>query len=637
MQTILFLIFFPLLVSLVLYLTKNKKVRIYTARIAAVVLTAGVLYLTWQYFNIPQQQFAVQAGVANYLFLALDFVICGIIIYNSIKYKRVLPLVLSVVQTVAIALYELLWKDETAVGAYLFVDKLSVILALIIGIIGSLICLFAISYMEDFHHHHPEYADRRNQFLALLFVVISAMFGIVFSNNLIWMSVFWEVTTLASFLFIKYTETKEAVKNGFTALNLNLIGGVTFVAGIMIMGLAFGIHEISEVVASVSLGEPLFSLAILCFAIAGLSKAAQIPFSKWLLGAMVAPTPTSALLHSSTMVKAGVYLLIRLSPKITENPYVSITVILIGGFTFLLASILAISQTDGKKTLAYSTIANLGLIVTCAGVGGYEALWAGILLMIFHAIAKSLLFLCVGTIEHKLGSRDIEDMHGLIVKLPLLAFFMAVGIAGMFLAPFGMLISKWATLKALVDSRNILFVVILAFGSAATLFYWTKWLGNIVAVLPKSERIPYKMNLDVRVTFSIQAGLTMLLCLFFPVVSQYMIGPFLTEVFHFPDMTVISSGNQIIMTIMLGMIVILPLALRFISLKDDRITSAYMGGVNAGDGRHFIDAHGEKKRLYLSNWYMQDIIHEKSIMTVSASLATLLMCACVIFLLGGVL
>ena len=135
----------------------------------------------------------------------------------------------------------------------------------------------------------------------------------------------------------------------------------------------------------------------------------------------------------------------------------------IGGFTFLATSMLAIGQSDGKKVLAYSTVSNLGLITACAGIGMHEAVWAGILLMIFHAVSKSLMFLSVGAVENVLGSRNIEDMHGLIVKLPELAFVMIVGIAGMFLAPFGMLISKWAALKAFIDSNSILLVIFLIY------------------------------------------------------------------------------------------------------------------------------------------------------------------------------
>lgn len=635
MQIIMLLIVLPLIAAAILCMFKNKSVRTWTVRLSSGIIIITAIFLAWSYFEIPQQFFLPHGGSLNTIFILVEMLICVAIVIYGLKHKRILPIVLSVLQTVAIIVYEIALRPETEVArAHIEVDKLSVIMALIIGVIGSLICLFAVSYMEDFHQHHSEYADHSNRFLALLFVVISAMFGIVFSNDLIWLSVFWEITTLSSFIFIKYTGTEEAVKNAFCALNLNLVGGATLASAILILGIKFDITDMAKLLANGS-HDPLFMIAILCMAIAGISKAAQFPFSKWLLGAMVAPTPTSALLHSSTMVKAGVFLLIKISP-LMANTIVGILIILIGGLTFLMASILAIGQTDAKRTLAYSTIANLGLIVSCSGMGGYEALWAAIFLLIFHAIAKSLLFLCVGTIEHQMGSRDIEDMHGLIVKLPVLSFFMAVGIAGMFLAPFGMLISKWATLKAFVDSKNILIVTVLVFGSAATLFYWTKWLGNIVAVLPKSERIHYKMPVDVKITFGIQAGLTMLLCLLFPIVSKYMIVPYLTGVLMLPYVTVIDSGNQIIMTIMMGMIVVLPFALHFISTIDDRITSAYMGGVNAGDGRHFIDAYGEHKRMYLSNWYMQDLIYEHKISPVCTTTALLMIAMCAAMLIGGV-
>jgi len=637
MQTLVFLILFPLLAAVAMLAVKAQKARRILTRISAAIISAASIFLAWQFFGSTQEMFQINPGILTYVFLAAEVLICGVIVFMSIRHKKILPIILSVAQTGLMVYYELFMSHGSHSSAYLFVDKLSVILALIIGVIGSLICIFAVSYMEDFHHHHREVKDKTNRFMALLFIVISAMFGIIFSNNLVWLAVFWEITSLCSFLLIQYTGTREAIKNGFTAINLNLVGGAGLCVSVVLLGVFYNIHEIGEVLNFSMFDDPLFGIVLLGFALAGVSKAAQIPFSKWLLGAMVAPTPTSALLHSSTMVKAGVYLLLRLSPALCGNSIISMTVIFIGGITFLVASILAIPQTDAKRTLAYSTIANLGLIVTCSGVGGYEAMWAGILLLIFHAISKSLLFLCVGTIEHQLGSRDIEDMHGLIVKLPALAFFMIVGIAGMFLAPFGMLISKWATLKALVDSHNILFVLILALGSAATLFYWTKWLGNVVVVLPKSEKIPYRMNIDVRITFYIEAALTTLLCALFPVVSKYMISPFLTDVYHFPDMAVVTGGNQAIITIMLIMIVLLPALLRVVTSRDDRITSAYMGGVNAGDGRHFIDAHGNRKRLYLSNWYMQDLIPEKKILFCASIALILALALCAVFLLGGVL
>lgn len=308
--------------------------------------------------------------------------------------------------------------------------------------------------METYHHHHPEVRDRQTFFFFVIFVFLAAMFGLVFSNNLMWLFFFWEITTISSFLLIGYSETGEATKNAFRALVMNLLGGVAFVVALILLAAteptSGGGIELSRVLASPDAAVVLIPAVLIGFA--GITKAALMPFSSWLLGAMVAPPtpPVSALLHSSTMVKAGVYILVRFSP-VFAGTFAGLSIGLVGGVTFLVASAIAISQSDAKSVLAYSTIANLGLIAACAGVGTYMLVWAAILLIVFHAVAKSLLFLGTGAIEHRTGSRDIEDMEGLIVRMPKMAVMMFIGIAGMFLAPFGMLISKWAAIEAFVQ------------------------------------------------------------------------------------------------------------------------------------------------------------------------------------------
>ena len=297
-------------------------------------------------------------------------------------------------------------------------------MSLIIGIVGCLICVYAIGYMKDYNRHHLDYKDRRYFFFGMLFLFLGAMMGLIFSSNLIWIYFFWEITSICSFLLIGYNQTDEAMENSFKALWMNLLGGLGFAVAIAYAAISLQVINIQDLVALAVSSDAKAGLALIpvvFLAFAGLTKSAQLPFSGWLLGAMVAPTPTSALLHSATMVKAGVYLLIRLAPAMEGN-LAGLMVTTIGGFTFLVTSMLAISQDDGKKVLAYSTISNLGLITACAGVGMHEAVWAAILLMMFHAVSKSLMFLSVGAVENCTGSRNIEDMHGLIVKLPGLAY-----------------------------------------------------------------------------------------------------------------------------------------------------------------------------------------------------------------------
>ena len=194
-------------------------------------------------------------------------------------------------------------------------------------------------------------------------------------------------------------------------------------------------------------------------------------------------------------------------------PVPSVMVILVGGLTFLFCSFMAISQSNAKRVLAYSTIANLGLIVACAGVGTPEAVWAAAFLVLFHAIAKSLLFLCVGTAEHHIGSRDIEDMDLLFERMPRLARFMMLGILCMFIAPFGMLLAKWATLVSFADTGQVALIVLLAFGSAATFMFWAKWLGKLSGIAARPENVEAKVHSSEWVAIMVMAVLVILCCI----------------------------------------------------------------------------------------------------------------------------
>src|SRR5699024_5906735 len=206
-------------------------------------------------------------------------------------------------------------------------------------------------------------------FFSMLFLFLAAMFWLVLSENLFWLYFFWEITRVVSFLLIGYSRSEDAVNNSFRALWMNLLGGFGFAVAIAYAAVNGGTVQLTEVVASGA------AIPVVLLAFAALTKSAQMPFSSWLLGAMVAPTPSSALLHSATMVKAGVYLLIRLAPALAGT-LSGVMVSFIGGFTFIVCSMMAIAQNDGKKVLAFSTISNLGLIVACAGIGVEETIWA---------------------------------------------------------------------------------------------------------------------------------------------------------------------------------------------------------------------------------------------------------------------
>lgn len=623
MEAIFFLILFPLIVGLLLLAVKGDKLRGAIVAVSAAVIIIASVWLVVDQYGSGSTFFDFENEYTSNIMLILEAVMAAGLFYLGVKHKKYLASILAIVQIALIAWFELGTGHDIAVISNMYIDGLSMIMALIIGIVGSLIIVYALGYMKDFQHHHSEEKDRRPWFFFLMFVFLSAMFGIIVSNNLMWMLFFWEITTVCSFLLIGYTRTEEATNNSFRALIMNLIGGIAFSAAIIYLGNEHGIMELNEMIALGTSGVDM-TIPTILLVLAGMIKAAQMPFHSWLLGAMVAPTPTSALLHSSTMVKAGVFLIIKLSPLLGMNApgYMAM---LIGGATFLLASMMAISQSNAKRVLAYSTIANLGLIVACAGVGTYAAVWAAIMLLIFHAVTKSLLFLSVGTAEHNIGSRDIEDMDGLFNRMPKLAALMIIGIIGMFLAPFGMLISKWAAMTAFVDSGNLALIVCIVFGSAVTAFYWIKWLGKMTAIVANEESIEQNVHRTEWTVLGSLGVMVAAICLLFPLISSEALVPILDTMFGTTDALALSSGNMYIMTAMLVLILALPLLL--LGKTKRKIVPLYMCGVNTGSNRSFTGAMDREVNVTLRNWYLEDWFGEAKLNKLSVVLSVCIIVA----------
>ena len=598
MTIILFLIGIPAVFALIFPFLHNQRIRgyvVYTG--AGIVMLTTVVFIAQWIGNGEEtmMHYPSTESVDHLMTVGGLFLIC-LIVYLSIKYGKVLPILLSVGQTALILYIE--FTTELPEGPHMAVDWLTILMCLIIAFIGGFICIYTVGYMKGYHNHHKDVKDRQPFFFSMLFLFLAAMFGLVLSQNLIWMYFFWEVTSVISFLMIGYTRSEEAVSNSFMALWMNLLGGLGFAVAIAWMAKTGGSMQLADVI-SIGAQLPLF-----CLSLAGLTKSAQLPFSSWLVGAMVAPTPSSALLHSATMVKAGVYLLIRISPALEGN-LTGIIVSSIGGLTFIMASMMAIAQNDGKKVLAFSTISNLGLIVGCAGIGVEETVWGAVFLMIFHSVSKSMLFQSVGAAENSLGSRDIEDMHGLIIRLPKLAYIMGIGIAGMYLAPFGMLISKWVALRAFVDSGNFLLVLFIAYGSATTMFYWTKWLAKLISYHIPRDTVKDVTRKDEYFSMFFHAVVMILLCLLLPLIAKWLVNPIVSELFG-NSKDVLSMSVLATMAIMLVSVFIVPAVMFFVSRASRReLVPIYMNGVNEGDNRFFTNSFGEKEHLYLSNWYLR--------------------------------
>ena len=607
-----FLIFFPLLVMLGMLAIKNRSIRGWAVNLSAFLIAAASVALLVLRFNAREPlRYAVHSGLTGHLMTVASLLITLYIIFASVRDKKYGTLSLAVIQLGCFLTAEIMMDGRGEAECTLLLDNLSMIMVLLVGVVGSLICIFAVGYMEKYHRH-KQMADRSREFFAAIFAFISAMFGLAFSNDLTWLLFFWEVTTFCSFKLISYARREDAIRNSYRALMMNIAGGIAFQLGILFLYKAQGVFELDKLIL---LAPEAVMLPAVLLAFAGLVKSAQFPFSSWLLGAMVAPTPTSALLHSSTMVKAGVYLIIRLSPLFKDTP-AGLTIALIGGVTFLLSSLIAISKHNVKKLLAYSTVSTLGLIVLCAGVGTYQTIWTAVLLMIFHAVAKSLLFLSVGTVEQGIESLNIEDMDALIMRMPKVTLCLLIGIAGMFIAPFGMLISKWAALEALIKANPMLsfFVV---FGSSATLFFYTKWMGKLIMIKEPAQMQEGHVSGDEWFTMSSLSGLTLFICIAFPLISSYLIDPYIQYVYH--QGANMSQSNEIIMLIMLALILLLPLQI-FLQSKQKKRVIAYLCGANITENKQDYEANLQyhtaaqtTKEVELRNYYFEGLFGEEKL------------------------
>jgi ech hydrogenase subunit A len=323
---------------------------------------------------------------------------------------------------------------------------------------------------------------------------------------------------------------------------------------------------------------------------------------------MVAPTPVSALLHSSTMVKAGVYILVRFSP-LFMNTRLGYGISLIGGFTFLAGSALAIGQRNAKKVLAYSTISNLGLIVTTAGIGTSFAITAAIMLMIFHAVSKGLLFLCVGTIEHGISSRDIEDMDGLITKMPLVGILTSIGMASMLLPPFGIIITKLLGIEA--ASKFPLVLLFIVGGSAFTVVFWIKWMGKILTISKDDKRLE-KHSLYTVIPLSAIAILVIVVSVGIIQINSILIAPYILDNWGHPaDINFKSMMLIPIFISVLCLVSLIPIMMKK-SRKFD-IKSPYLCGENTCVDSEFRTSEDASERLVIGNYYLEDYFNEKKL------------------------
>jgi len=336
------------------------------------------------------------------------------------------------------------WVPSMDIRLSFLIDGLSLTFGLLISGIGALVTLYSTKYLGN----HPEYP----RFVLFLLLFMVGMLGLVLSDNLIALFVFWEVTTISSYLLIGFdSDSAKSRRSALQALLLTGTGGLALLAGMILLGNAAGSFELSEIL---TMGDEIRAhehyVPILILFLAGaFTKSAQFPFHFWLPNAMAAPTPVSAYLHSATMVKAGVYLMARMNPTLGGTEPWFWALVIAGGFTTVFASLLAVRQTDIKQVLAYTTLMALGALTLFIGAGTSSAIKAAMIFLVVHSLYKAALFLMIGIVDHETGTREVDRLRGLARKMPIT--FVAGSLAAISMAgipPFFGFIGKEFLYKA---------------------------------------------------------------------------------------------------------------------------------------------------------------------------------------------
>ena len=534
----------------------------------------------WIYFKVPLPVFIKTPDWLNGFVILYDYLLLLYFVYQGIKYKNKLIPILTAIQ-----IFVLTWVLSImphSITPNIYIDKLSAFMYLIVSLVGSLIVIFANQYMAD------EDETKVAPFVAILLWFLGVMNFAVSVNNLEWFFALFETTTLASYLLIRFKMDKVSIKNSILALWMNQIGGIAILIGLLFLVHYYGVSHFTDIL---KIGPTVLSLIPLAFFVmAALIKGAQIPFHKWLLGAMVAPTPVSAILHSATMVKITPYLILRLSPVISGT-LLSKLLIITTGFVFVVAALFSLKENYFKKMLAYSTVALLALMMLAGAIGTPIAITAALILMLFHAISKALLFLEAGVIEKLYNAKSIYDIKCLINKAPITVLFILFGLLSMTMVPFAMFIAKWFTLSEVAGLLNraahIITVIMLAIGGVSLTSLYLKVLGLIVthneeAMKVKVERIPktylYPSLLYVLAAFLGTLFITPLVQKFFNPIVIHITGIGLPLKLDTLDLVVgnLSLPFWVIIAA-LAFVIVIPLLAFKIHLKADRVPEYLCG------------------------------------------------------------
>lgn len=450
--------------------------------LSAAVLVAGS-FLSISLFTSATSVSFYFPFILNTVIIAADIVLLLYFLYQGNKFNSPKVMLLAAAQLLLYVYAE--YTAPLGSSAEIVVDELSRFMFLIINIVGGIIVLYSVRYMED----ESAAPYKKRLFIAGLLLFLSVMNAIVCANSLLLFFFLFEMTTLASYQLIVFRGDEVSRTNALRALWMNQIGGVVILLGALVAILGLGTVMFDTLLQHFG-GVLLLSVALL--SMAALVKGASIPFDGWLLGAMVAPTPVSAMLHSATMVKIAPYLILKLAPALGATllgGVLSIT----GALVFVAASYLALSRSVLKEILGYSTVALLGLMMALAAIGTKESMMLAMVLMGFHALSKALLFLAAGVLEKQYHLKDIEEMSALVHRAPKTVGYILLGFVSLTLPPFGLFMGKLfaiTSVASLLREQPLLLIVLVSMIIGSTLLVLLYFKVSSVLLSSPSDTIP---------------------------------------------------------------------------------------------------------------------------------------------------
>lgn len=369
------------------------------------------------------------------------------------------------------------WAPGIGLDLTFRLDPLALLMTVLVAGVGALVLVYARSYFDTGSSDGQRCAP-------LLLAFAGTMLGLVLADDLITLYVFWELTTICSFLLVGQAGiSRESRRSALQALMITAFGGLIMLLGVVVLGSAAGTYRISALVAHPPSGTAVTVAAVLIL-VGALTKSAQIPFHNWLPAAMVAPTPVSAYLHAASMVKAGVFLVARMEPVFHEIPQWWVPAVVFGLVTMVVAGWRAMHEVDLKRLLAYGTVSQLGFLLVLVGAGTGAAALAGAAMLLAHGLFKASLFLVVGIVDHQAGTRDLRELSGLWRRMPVVAASAAVAAASMAgIPPLLGYVGKEAAFGAFAE-HSALIEAGLVLGSVFTTGYSARLLWGAFATKP---------------------------------------------------------------------------------------------------------------------------------------------------------